>query len=156
MKKKKRKASTRPQKKEEKWEDANRVIEVIPANGIYFTRRNMMKPLSVLPSQGKEVRADIPDLRNEIDEKLRRVGWKEIFKRLHPAEHCLVDNHYFQGISLKEIAQSFHVSYPRVLKVHKKALHKLKSPEIVNLMRKFDFPGVEEWYEKNKVFYGER
>lgn len=147
----KRQNFTKRLKEEAKWDAARNVIDSTLGSGTNSIKWKLMKRLTLLPFQGKEVAADIPDLRNVIDERLRLVGWKEVFETLTERERLVIDCHYFKSLTLIEISRKFHVTYERVRQIHMKALRKLRHPKRMDLMRKFDIPIHEEWYLKKEI-----
>lgn len=150
-KKKKKPSSTKLRKEEARWDAAKSATRNMGARGTKSISSKLMLRLDLLPSQGKEVEADIPDPRNEIDERLRLEGWKEIFKTLTERERVVIEHVYFQDLKVAEVCRMFKVTQERGRQIHMKALRKLRHPCRVELMRKFDIPIEEEWYPKKEI-----
>lgn len=138
-------------KEEEKWAAASDAIDYTLESGIRSISWKLMKRLTLLPFQGKEVEGDIPDLRNEIDERLRLEGWKKIFKTLTERERLIVEGIYFNGLSASAAGRKAGLACAMSNALHNRALRKLRHANRIDLMRKFDIPIHEEWYQKKEI-----
>jgi RNA polymerase sigma factor for flagellar operon FliA len=72
--------------------------------------------------------ARVHELRDDdlAERHSERVALSDAVKQLPPRERSLIELHYLRGAQLKEIADLFGVSLPRVSQLHARAIGKLR------------------------------
>ena len=80
--------------------------------------------------------SDTPPTQIEFAERLETAGLiHEMIKTLPTKEKLVLRMHYFERMSLKEIAQYFSLTYGAIYLRHKRALRMLRHPERVNRLK---------------------
>ncbi len=147
----KKKSSTKPQGKEEKWDGAKNATKPTREPGTKSVSWRLIKLLSPRDSFFEKVAADIPDLRNEIDEQWRWEGLNHVLDNLPGRQGMVLKMRFFNEMSLLQISQVLGVSRERIRQIEAKGLRHLRHPQIKEKLRQFDIPIEEEWYPKKEI-----
>lgn len=132
------------------WDDAKSATRSTKGRGTKSTKETWTPRLILLGSSVKDIAAETRDLRDDIDEHLRRESWERIFETLTERERIVLKKIYWDEMTLDKIASKYEVSRERVRQIRDKGLRKLRHPLRMEMMRKFDIPIWEKWYPKKE------
>jgi len=99
----------------------------------------------------EEIPADIPDLRDEIDKKFILEAWDKILKTLTQREHSVIFEYFFKNKYLSAIGKERKLTLERIRQIRNKALSKLRKPYRIGIMKSFNIPIAEEWFNKEQL-----
>ena len=93
----------------------------------YMVRRNFFKNMKKEPFESFETLEETYEMPEVLDYEVKNAITQAL-STLTPREERVIRGRFFQGETLKDIAQKFCVTANRIMQIEAKALRKLKHP----------------------------